>query len=180
MKRETGVSHNVIGWSLDQRQQTPLSPKNGKTICNPFVTSPRTQRTRRTRFGHPLPKSVLPTSKSDQPKMDALIAEVAELRLQLQQLQTQTGKKSPCQGVTGKGTPCRNGASPGTSHCRMHSRPTKEAKPPRTRKEPKPKKIVPEHTHPIGESHPHRALCQTHLIILSRYIKCLYSHPWGL
>ena len=38
----------------------------------------------------------------------------------------------------------------------------KAPKAPRTRKEPKPKKIVPEHTHPIGESHPHCALCQTH------------------
>ena len=94
--------------------------------------------------------------------MDALIAEVADLRLQLQQLQTQTGKKSPCQGVTGKGTPCRNGALPGTHHCRMHSRPTKESKPPRVRKEPKPKKIVPEHSHPIGETDPTCPLCQTH------------------
>ena len=107
------------------------------------------------------PKSPLQVSIS-QLSMDALIAEVAELRLQLQQLQSQTGKKSPCQGVTGKGTPCRNGALPGTHHCRMHSREPKESKPPRVRKEPKPKKIVPEHTHPIGESHPHCPLCQTH------------------
>jgi len=94
--------------------------------------------------------------------MDALIAEVAELRLQLQQLQTQTGRKSPCQGVTGKGTPCRNGALPGCSHCRMHSREPKAPKVPRTRKEPKPKKTIPEHTHPIGETHPQCPLCQTH------------------
>jgi len=94
--------------------------------------------------------------------MDALIAEVAELRLQLQQLQTQTGRKSPCQGVTGKGTPCRNGALPGCSHCRMHSREPKAPKVVRTKKEPKPKKTIPEHTHPIGETHPQCPLCQTH------------------
>ena len=94
--------------------------------------------------------------------MDALIAEVAELRLQLQQLQTQTGRKSPCQGVTGKGTPCRNGALLGTPYCRMHSREPKAPKPPRTRKEPKPKKIQPEHTHALDASDPQCPLCQTH------------------
>ena len=93
--------------------------------------------------------------------MDALIAEVAELRLQLQQLQSQT-RKSPCQGVTGKGTPCRNGALPGGQHCRMHSREPKVSKVPRVRKEPKPKKTIPEHTHPIGQDDPHCPLCETH------------------
>jgi len=94
--------------------------------------------------------------------MDALIAEVAELRLQLQQLQTQSGRKQPCQGVTGKGTPCRNGALVGAPYCRMHSREPKAPKVPRTRKEPKPKKTIPEHTHPIGDTHPQCPLCQTH------------------
>ena len=94
--------------------------------------------------------------------MDSLIAEVAELRLQLQQLQSQTGRKSPCQGVTGKGTPCRNGALPGTHHCRMHSREPKPTKVVRTKKDPKPKKTIPEHTHAIGETHAHCPLCQTH------------------
>lgn len=128
-------------------------------------------------FGHPLPKSPSPVRfynknsfqsflkklhppKSDQPQMESLLAEVALLRQEVAALK-QT-KKSPCQGVTGKGTACRNGALPGTHHCRMHSREPKAPKPPRTRKEPKPKKIVPSHTHPIGESHPHCALCQTH------------------
>ncbi len=94
--------------------------------------------------------------------MDSLIAEVAELRLQLQQLQSQTGKKSPCQGVTGKGTVCRNGALPGGSHCRMHSREPKAPKAPRVRKEPKAKKVQPEHTHPIDTCDPHCPLCETH------------------
>jgi hypothetical protein len=44
----------------------------------------------------------------------------------------------------------------------MHSREPKEAKPPRTKKEPKPKKIVPEHTHPIDVHDPHCPLCDTH------------------
>jgi hypothetical protein len=93
--------------------------------------------------------------------LQALVAEVASLRAQLQQLQT-TSKKSPCQGVTGKGTPCRNGALPGTTYCRMHSREPKPPKPPRARKEPKPKKTIPEHTHTINETDPMCALCQTH------------------
>jgi len=92
--------------------------------------------------------------------IQALVAEVASLRAQLHQLQT--NRKPPCQGVTGKGTPCRNGALPGTSHCRMHSREPKPPKVARARKEPKPKKTIPEHTHPIGHHDPHCALCQTH------------------
>jgi len=103
-----------------------------------------------------------PFPKTSQVTMDlqSLIAEVADLRLQLQQLQKQ--KKSPCQGVTGKGTPCRNGALPGTQHCRMHSREPKAPKVPKTRKEPKPKKTIPEHTHPIDRPDPLCPLCQTH------------------
>jgi hypothetical protein len=87
--------------------------------------------------------------------MEQLIAEVAQLRQEVAELrglrvQTQK-KKDPCQGVTGKGTPCRNGALPGTEHCRMHSR------------EPKPKKIQPEHTHGIGEEPLEPCpLCETH------------------
>jgi hypothetical protein len=44
----------------------------------------------------------------------------------------------------------------------MHSREPKEAKSRRPKKEPKPKKTIPEHTHPIGETHPQCPLCQTH------------------
>ncbi|AFC34909.1 hypothetical protein OtV6_250 [Ostreococcus tauri virus RT-2011] len=99
--------------------------------------------------------------------MEQLIAEVAQLRQEVAELrglrvQTQQ-KKDPCQGVTGKGTPCRNGALPGTQHCRMHSREPKEPKQPRQKKEPKPKKIQPEHTHPIGEEPMEPCpLCETH------------------
>jgi hypothetical protein len=100
--------------------------------------------------------------------MEQLIAEVAQLREEVAELRllhaakTQQ-KKDPCQGVTGKGTPCRNGALPGTQHCRMHSREPKEPKAPRAKKEPKPKKIQPEHNHPIGEEPTEPcALCETH------------------
>jgi len=92
--------------------------------------------------------------------MDALVAEVASLRAQLQQLQST--RKSPCQGVTGKGTACRNGALVGTPYCRMHSREPKVPKVVRPRKDPKPKKIVPEHSHPIGEHDSLCVLCESH------------------
>lgn len=95
-------------------------------------------------------------------EVNKLREEVAELRALHAERPTQK-KKDPCQGVTGKGTPCRNGALPGTQHCRMHSREPKASKAPRQKKEPKPKKIQPEHTHQIGEvpSVP-CALCETH------------------
>jgi hypothetical protein len=92
--------------------------------------------------------------------LEQLLAEVALLRQEVASLKQI--KKSPCQGVTGKGTPCRNGALPGTQHCRMHSREPKAPKVPKTRKEPKPKKTIPEHTHPIDRPDPLCPLCQTH------------------
>lgn len=92
--------------------------------------------------------------------MEALIAEVSALRAELEQLRHR--RKDPCQGVTGKGTPCRNGALPGTCHCRMHSREPKPAPVPRVRKEPKPRKTIPEHTHPIDVEDPTCPLCDTH------------------
>jgi uncharacterized membrane protein len=96
--------------------------------------------------------------------LEALLAEVSLLRQEVAALrESQTSaKKQPCQGVTGKGTPCRNGALPGTSHCRMHSREPKAPKAPKARKEPKPKKTIPEHTHPIDSPDPTCPLCQTH------------------
>ena len=90
----------------------------------------------------------------------SLLAEVTQLRQEVAQLRST--RKSPCQGVTGKGTPCRNGALPGAPYCRMHSREPKVAKVVRTKKEPKPKKTIPEHTHAIGETHPTCPLCETH------------------
>jgi len=94
--------------------------------------------------------------------LQALLAEVTQLRQEVAALKQSSSKKPPCQGVTGKGTPCRNGALPGGQYCRMHSREPKAPKPPRTRKEPKPKKTIPEHTHPIDETDPLCPLCQTH------------------
>ena len=90
--------------------------------------------------------------------LQSLVAEVASLRAQLQHLQST--RKQPCQGVTGKGTPCRNGALLGCAHCRMHSREPKAPKPPRTKKEPKPKKIQPEHT--CSQPGVLCILCETH------------------
>ena len=110
--------------------------------------------------------SPLAPSQNQSKTMDlqSLLAEVALLRQEVAALrESQTSaKKQPCQGVTGKGTPCRNGALPGTSHCRMHSREPKAPKAPKTRKEPKPKKTIPEHTHPIDSPDPTCPLCQTH------------------
>jgi len=44
----------------------------------------------------------------------------------------------------------------------MHSREPKAPKVARTKKEPKPKKTIPEHTHPIDSPDPTCPLCQTH------------------
>jgi hypothetical protein len=94
-------------------------------------------------------------------ELNKLREEVAELRL-LHKPPTKH-RKEPCQGVTGKGTPCRNGALPGMTCCRMHSREPKPAKEPKVKKEPKPKKIQPEHTHGIGEESIEPCpLCETH------------------
>ena len=93
-------------------------------------------------------------------ELNKLREEVAELRL-LHKPATKH-RKEPCQGVTGKGTPCRNGALPGMTCCRMHSREPKPAKEPKKKKEPKPKKIQPEHTHELGETCPTCPLCDTH------------------
>ena len=89
-----------------------------------------------------------------------LLSEVNQLRQEVALLRR--GRKQPCQGVTGKGTPCRNGALADTPYCRMHSRAPKPPKAPRVKKEPKPKKIVPEHTHAVGSFDPLCPLCSTH------------------
>jgi hypothetical protein len=110
----------------------------------------------------PSTKSISYRMEELREELNKLREEVAELRLLQVAKTTQGKKKDPCQGVTGKGTPCRNGALPGTCHCRMHSREPKEVKIPRQKKDPKPKKIQPEHTHPIGESSTSCPLCETH------------------
>jgi len=95
--------------------------------------------------------------------MDEILQELRALRREVEALKlVPKTRKDPCQGVTGKGTPCRNGALPGACHCRMHSREPKEVKVPRVKKDPKPKKIQPEHTHGIGEVSTGCPLCETH------------------
>tara|TARA_B110000503_G_scaffold141388_1_gene234771 strand:+ start:2342 stop:2749 length:408 start_codon:yes stop_codon:yes gene_type:complete len=72
-------------------------------------------------------------------------------------------KKGMCEGVTGKGTPCKNGSVDGEKFCRMHGREKKEVPKTRVKKEVKPKKIQPEHTHLLGEIPENPCpLCETH------------------
>jgi len=96
--------------------------------------------------------------------MDEILQELRALRQEVEALKVgPKTRKEPCKGVTGKGTPCRNGALLGGCHCRMHSREPKEVKAPRVKKEPKRKKIQPEHSHGIGEvSDGPCPLCDTH------------------
>ena len=92
--------------------------------------------------------------------MDSLLAEVALLRQEVASLRAL--RKQPCQGVTGKGTPCRNGAVFDTPYCRMHSREPRPPKVSRVKRDVKPKKIQPEHSHPIDTFDPHCSLCNSH------------------
>ena len=97
--------------------------------------------------------------------MDEILQELRALRVEVAGLRKAPipQSKEPCQGVTGKGTPCRNGALSGGCHCRMHSREPRGVKASRVKKEPKPKKIQPEHTHPIGVDPTDPCpLCETH------------------
>jgi len=95
-----------------------------------------------------------------------IIEELQKLRLEVEALKQSSSrqtKKQPCKGTTGKGTPCRNGAVPGCDFCRMHSRAPKPTKEVVAKKEPKVKKVQPEHTHAIGEVPEHPCpLCETH------------------
>src|SRR6056300_170758 len=103
-----------------------------------------------------------PKTQAKPMDLQSLLAEVTQLRQEVATLKQRSSKKPPCQGVTGKGTPCRNRALAGGQYIRKHSREPKPPKVARTRKEPKPKKTIPEHTHPIGHHDPHCLLCQTH------------------
>ena len=107
--------------------------------------------------------------------MDEILQELRALREEVGGLKEQLGvgarvprvpkpPRTPCIGVTGKGTACRNSAQPGHEYCRMHGeRPVRPEKPKKVKKEPKPKKIQPEHNHPIGEDPSEVCpLCQTH------------------
>tara|TARA_Y100000389_G_scaffold44074_1_gene38790 strand:+ start:194 stop:739 length:546 start_codon:yes stop_codon:yes gene_type:complete len=105
--------------------------------------------------------------------MDEILQELRALRDEVMDLKGQLGGVSraspkpprvPCIGMTGKGTPCRNSAQPGHEYCRMHGdRPARPVKPVRVKKEAKPKKVQPEHTHEIGETPTEPCpLCDTH------------------
>ena len=105
--------------------------------------------------------------------MDEILAELRALRDEVMDLKGQLGGVSraspkpprvPCIGMTGKGTPCRNSAQPGNEYCRMHGdRPARPVKPVRAKKEAKPKKVQPEHTHELGETPTDPCpLCDTH------------------
>jgi len=73
-----------------------------------------------------------------------------------------------CKGVTGNGTVCRNGALPGGEYCRMHGREPKVKVVKKKAKEPKKKKIQPEHTHDVGEKPTEYCkLCHSHGDVLN-------------
>jgi hypothetical protein len=95
---------------------------------------------------------------SETSEMDQILLELRELRELVSSLQ---GPETPvCGGITGKGTQCRNRASPDSCYCRMHGeRPPRPEKPKRVKKDPKPKKVQPEHTHGDGGV---CRLCETH------------------
>ena len=107
--------------------------------------------------------------------MDEILQELRALREEVGGLKDQLGvgprvprvpkpPRTPCIGVTGKGTACRNSAQPGHEYCRMHGeRPVRLEKPKKVKKEPKPKKIQPEHTHLLG------AVSYTHLTLPTIY-----------
>ena len=111
--------------------------------------------------------------------MDEILQELRALREEVVGLKDQLGvgprvprvpkpPRTPCIGVTGKGTACRNSAQPGHECCRMHGdRPVRLEKPKKVKKEPKPKKIQPEHTHELGETCPTCPLCDTHGDVLN-------------
>ena len=95
-------------------------------------------------------------------ELRALRGEVGELRLRLDASSVCVGKVI-CKGVTGNGTVCRNGALPGGEYCRMHGREPKVKVVKKKAKEPKKKKIQPEHTHDVGENPTEYCkLCNSH------------------
>jgi len=114
--------------------------------------------------------------------MDEILQELRALREEVGGLKEQLGvgpkvprvpkpPRTPCIGVTGKGTACRNSAQPGHDYCRMHGdRPVRPEKPKKVKKEPKPKKIQPEHTHELG-----RDLSNLSIMWYSR--RCIEPNP---
>jgi len=99
-------------------------------------------------------------------ELRALRGEIGEMRLKLDD--NGGGNKVICKGITGNGTVCRNGALAGGEYCRMHGREPKVKVVKKKAKEPKMKKIQPEHTHDIGEkSDGCCKLCNTHGDVLN-------------
>lgn len=78
-----------------------------------------------------------------------------------------------CKGVTASGNPCNNSCADGTEFCRMHSVERQERKKkvttetPTVKKEPKEKKILPEHSHPPLEVDPSCTPCKVHGDVLT-------------
>jgi|SRR5210317_1058623 hypothetical protein len=94
--------------------------------------------------------------------MDEILKEVRELRAVVQELKLMIGENEEsgkCEGLTGKGTRCKNGAVQGEKFCKMHGKEKIERVKNVKKKEPKVKKVQPEHTH--GEGMTCR-LCETH------------------
>jgi hypothetical protein len=97
--------------------------------------------------------------------MEEILRELKEIRALLGGLQlSQELEVQKCCGITGKGVRCANKALRGSEYCGMHSGETSRPVPRPKKKIPKPKKIQPEHTHPLGESPGEIPcpLCETH------------------
>jgi hypothetical protein len=83
-------------------------------------------------------------------------------------------KEGPtCKGFTASGKPCNNGCAEGTEFCRMHSVERQQRKKkvttdaPAVKKEPKEKKVLPEHTHAPLETDPECQPCKVHGDVLT-------------
>lgn len=105
-------------------------------------------------------------------QMEGILEELRALRGEIGEIKTRLdiggGHKVMCKGITGNGTVCRNGALLGGEYCRMHGREPKVKVVKKKVKEPKMKKIQPEHTHDIGEkSDGYCKLCNTHGDVLN-------------
>ena len=129
---------------------------------------------------HPPPKFRRTPQKPNQNMQEytEILAVLQELRKEVEQLKSvhrprvSKPPRIPCKGVTGKGTPCRNSSQPGHEYCRMHGeRAVRPDKPKRVKKDPKPKKIQPEHTHEIGEAPTESCpLCDTHGDVMNPHL----------
>ncbi|AUT19185.1 hypothetical protein DSLPV1_214 [Dishui lake phycodnavirus 1] len=107
------------------------------------------------------------------PELDALREAISDARAPA----IRKRKEGPtCKGLTASGKPCSNGCADGTEFCRMHSVerqqrkkkvPTQE---PAVKKEPKEKKVLPEHSHAPLETDPDCVPCQVHGDVLTERV----------